>query len=543
MKRVLVVAVAVCTLFLLTAAVALADPPSPDATYVGASVCKACHAEKYDAVFQTRHPWKVRPVDDPGVEIIADWTKGEDVRTTVMDDGQTRPFTLDDVDYVIGAKPGWKQRYIKVIDGAWRILPAQFNLATQEWVPYHADEWMERDYRDKCAGCHTTGYDPDTKTWVDFGVTCEACHGPGSEHVAAGGGEDVAIVATVDAQVCARCHVRGKDVNGYGWPQDYRPGGDVKVEDVYTFVTVEDGKIWPDGHAKSHHQQYMEWVNSGHAKALDTLKANPHAQDFCAACHSADARLQGATLETAQFGVTCVTCHDGHTGQESMLRVEAYDTCVECHNGGIEEGAQAEAGSTVHHPMREMFEGWGAVGVTASPSPHFSASDGPICSSCHMVGTAKSAIPGDIASHDWRPIKPADASEGEGDSCTGCHEGAGDAMSGVWDSRQAEISGMLEELKAQLDATKDTAGETEAWKVAWTNYTFVDADGSQGMHNYPYAKAILEAAMSTLETGEVTPAELPTTGGVLPGVMPLVVSGVSLLALGAGAAYVGRRKR
>ena len=216
MKKVLIVSLAVVALFLLAVISVAAAPPSPDATYVGADTCKMCHANKYAAVFQSRHPWKVRPVSDAGVEIIADWTTGADVRTTVMDDGQTRPFTLDDVDYVIGAKPGWKQRYIKVIDGAWRILPAQFNLATQEWVPYHADDWMEREYRSACGGCHTTGYDPDTMTWKDFGITCEACHGPRSEHVAAGGAKGNAIyVPTNDSQACARCHVLGKDATAH----------------------------------------------------------------------------------------------------------------------------------------------------------------------------------------------------------------------------------------------------------------------------------------------------------------------------------------
>ncbi|NIN83458.1 MAG: hypothetical protein GTO45_01705, partial [Candidatus Aminicenantes bacterium] len=45
----------------------------------------------------------------------------------------------------------------------------------------------------KCGGCHVTGlkvnYDKDMdsfdSTWVDLGIGCEACHGPGSNHVKA----------------------------------------------------------------------------------------------------------------------------------------------------------------------------------------------------------------------------------------------------------------------------------------------------------------------------------------------------------------------
>jgi len=36
-----------------------------------------------------------------------------------------------------------------------------------------------------CLECHTTGYDPVTDTWLQEGVTCEGCHGPGADYAAA----------------------------------------------------------------------------------------------------------------------------------------------------------------------------------------------------------------------------------------------------------------------------------------------------------------------------------------------------------------------
>ncbi|MGH8103185.1 MAG: multiheme c-type cytochrome, partial [bacterium] len=35
------------------------------------------------------------------------------------------------------------------------------------------------EYRELCWQCHTTGYDAGTHEYVEAGVTCEACHGPG----------------------------------------------------------------------------------------------------------------------------------------------------------------------------------------------------------------------------------------------------------------------------------------------------------------------------------------------------------------------------
>ena len=541
MKRIVVISLIAMLLLALSATVASAQGPSPNATYMGMETCAMCHPQVAESVNQTLHPWKLRPKDE--ANIVADWTVGEDVRTTTIE-GETRAFTADDVDYVIGASGrGWKQRFIKVIDGVWRILPAQWNIATKEWVPYHADSWMEHDYKKSCVGCHTTGFDPATQEFKDFGVTCEACHGPGSEHVA-GGGDKTKIVKDLSGNVCARCHVRGKSPEGYGWPEGYLPGDAGHYTDYYNADTSEkrwwmDGnEAWPQGHAKSHHQQYMEWENSAHARALDDLIASGHAQDFCLKCHSEDARrLEGVTVDTAQFSITCTTCHDPHgSDQPRGLIQEAYDTCVQCHNGGTQGGTQPiEAGATVHHPMQEMFEGVGALGVEGTSSPHFSAASGPICTSCHFVKTAKSAVPGDITSHWLKPIEPGEAVEGEPDSCTGCHTGQGEALQATIESRQSEIKAGLEELKTLLEQTKDEKGETDAWKTAYTNSTFVEADGSFGVHNYPYAKAILAASKDML----AAPEALPITGGELLGLLPIVAGGGLLLA----GAWLFARKR
>ena len=136
---------------------ASATPVTPDtpvagkAGYVGSERCKLCHSAYKDALLDTRHPWKLRPKDEA---VIVGQFPVTDVNGMV--------WTLDDVDWVIGARPGWKQRYIKIIDGVWRILPIQWNIKTQQWVPYHADDWAdgtpERDYKQLCAGCHTTGF-------------------------------------------------------------------------------------------------------------------------------------------------------------------------------------------------------------------------------------------------------------------------------------------------------------------------------------------------------------------------------------------------
>ncbi|GAX62552.1 intracellular protease/amidase [Candidatus Scalindua japonica] len=37
----------------------------------------------------------------------------------------------------------------------------------------------DEEYRKKCYECHTSGYNKETGTYEEEGITCEACHGPG----------------------------------------------------------------------------------------------------------------------------------------------------------------------------------------------------------------------------------------------------------------------------------------------------------------------------------------------------------------------------
>jgi len=437
--------------------------------------------------------------------IIGDFTKDE-----------VRTFTKDEVVYTIGSK--WKQRYLTKIGEEYYILPAQWIVATQEWKPYHAEEWKERPWSKKCQGCHTTGFDPETKAFIEISIACESCHGPGSQHVA-GGGDKTKIVKSADAQVCGQCHSRGSDPTGtYGFPVGYVPGGEKALADTYTFKPG----LWADGTSKKHHQQYIDWTKSGHAEALESLKANPHAEDFCLGCHSEDYRQAPEdakpTLETAQFAVTCVTCHEPHEkGVGPQLRMAKLDLCGQCHTGTGGGTRPIEPGATVHHPQIEAFKGIGGLGVPDMPSEMYE--EGVVCSDCHMPKTAKSAIPGDISSHLFTVVMPGKAEENQPDSCSGCHAEISRAdLQNIIDSRQAEIKAALDALKAKLDEIKAAhpewdvkaevkSDEQKAYELAYTNYTFAAGEGSLGIHNYEYIKALIEVANKSLEEGK--PVTLP----------------------------------
>jgi mono/diheme cytochrome c family protein len=84
---------------------------------------------------------------------------------------------------------------------AWRKSP----MATRAFSLIKA----EKD-KTKCIPCHTTGYDPEKKTYKEENVGCEACHGPGEKYqemmMGAKAQEGGKIAKENGLKSCTRCH-------------------------------------------------------------------------------------------------------------------------------------------------------------------------------------------------------------------------------------------------------------------------------------------------------------------------------------------------
>lgn len=328
----------------------------PAANYIGSDRCAGCHEETYGSWQHTLHANFIQDATaDPSV-ILGDFNR--------IDPDLT--FTTADVQYTIGSK--WKQRYItKTDDGNFYILPAQWNFETQEWVPYHTDDWQTREWRQTCGSCHVTGLNTETWDFVEFGVGCESCHGPGAEHAA--DPYNVQLYKKVDDQVCGSCHSRGTSPDGYNFPATYRPGDTLTSH--FTFTT-DAADLWPDGSARKHHQQYMDWQ-------------------------------LGSKMQQSGM-VNCVTCHSVHdTGQaEAQLNLPLNELCLQCHSD--------KKRLLQHMPYHEQ----------ASKKHEF------LCSDCHLPKMATSAVPYDIHNHSFLQPNPDETVAHGGltemlNSCNICH--------------------------------------------------------------------------------------------------------------------------
>jgi hypothetical protein len=497
------------------------EPPNLGAEYVGTGFCTMCHKqdETWDA---SGHVQMVRPASEE--TILGDLTDTAAV-TFTWPDGSERPLTAEDITYVLGGR--YMQRYVSLIpraDGStgYYVLPVQWNVpqtADQPgmWTPFHAEDWQDpaRDWRVACAGCHTTGLDGATaaeetafafaeewdKGQVELNIGCEACHGPGSAHL----GDQGTLVRSPDAQICGQCHVQGQDPGGeHGYPVGYQPGLALDESLFVPAPQTDESVWWPDGHARVYNQ-YGEWLESAHAltRAMG---------EVCVRCHATASATDDQTLANATDGITCAACHDVHA---SGLRLPAADTavapdgetplsytlCVTCHNSRTPDGSPLVMGGGLHHPAQEMFEGWDMVEtVPGIPSTHYSADAGPRCTTCHMPLTVQIGEYGRVASHTMAPVMPA--AEIEPDSCSGCHGElvTRPALQQFIDSAQAGT-------EARIDALKQGMGNDAPDWIS-TAVSFVDGDGSRGVHNPAYTDALLTAAEIELGIRPVVEPEL-----------------------------------
>jgi predicted CXXCH cytochrome family protein len=429
-----------------------------------------------------------------------------------------RAFTLDDVKYVIGTGR-YVQRYLyEVENNVYRVLPAEWNVAQQSWQPFTlAENWdaPQYDWGQNCAYCHTTGLNLERGRWEDEGVQCESCHGPGSQHqeLADDAGrrpsdeELIAIrgaLANVnDPQICGQCHSQGSS-GANPFPTGYFPNNPLVAEGVFALSAAGDPvHWWTNQHGKSANMQYNEWLTSSHPQALSNLQnVEGEIAADCLTCHSADyaytERLRAAVTEgeregavpdaltatTAQYGVTCTSCHNPHIeGNPNgfSLIAEPDALCTSCHS-------DADASDGLHSPTQQMFEGALFVpNVAAEPSAHFSAVEGPRCATCHLPEVPVESAT--RASHAFAPVLPEQAlgQTTLQDSCIECHaeQVNPEQMQALIDVIQTDTQARVERARAAITAS------TPTWVI--TALDAVSGDGSWGVHNYAYTDALLDA--------------------------------------------------
>jgi Flp pilus assembly protein TadD len=258
-------------------------------------------------------------------------------------DGKLGDF---EIRYVFGVHP--LQQYLIEFSGgrlqalsfAWDTRPQ--DQGGQRWFHLYPDEQITHDdelhwtkpsqnWNSMCAECHSTNlqkrYDPAAKsfstTWSEIDVSCEACHGPGADHVSWAEkkpgwekhqsdkglhlllDERKGMTWSIDPEtgsarrskprksekeieMCARCHARRSPIT-----HTYVHGD--RLMDHYLPRRLDAGMYFADGQMDDEVYVYGSFVQS---------------------------RMYHA-------GVTCSDCHDPHSAD---LKVPGNAGCLQCHH-------------------------------------------------------------------------------------------------------------------------------------------------------------------------------------------------------------------
>jgi predicted CXXCH cytochrome family protein len=407
---------------------------APVVHFVGSQACAGCHQAEDQAWRGSHHqlamqaatpatvlaPFRGERLTEGGVTSVFSQRGGRYYVNTEGPDGRQREF---EVTHALGVAP--LQQYLvpmpnkgmQALSTAWDARPRA--QGGQRWFDLHrgqrvraGDElhWTGRqnNWNFMCAECHTTqfkkNFDPANRTysstWSEMNVSCEACHGPGSNHVAWGGlaqparqadrGKGLTLwlderkgaqwsinAATGNAQrslapmalaqrqeleLCARCHAHRSQISDdqlHGKP----------LLDTHVPSLLEPGLFWEDGQMKAEVYNYASFQQS----------------------------------RMYQKGVTCSDCHDPHTAK---LRAPGNPTCLQCH-------APAKYETPAHH-----FHPLGSAGAS--------------CASCHMPVTTYMVVD-PRHDHGIRVPRPdLSLQNGAPNACGKCHADKSPSWAAQW---------------------------------------------------------------------------------------------------------------
>jgi len=401
-------------------ALSMTRPSMLGVKFVGAPKCVSCHEHENARWGGSHHQLAMQPAANPTV--LGDFNNtsfnNNGITSTffrsgakfmVRTDGPDGALHDYEIKYTFGVYP--LQQFLIAMPGgrlqalgiAWNSRPSErggqrwFALYPGQKITYtDSRHWtgIDQNWNYMCADCHSTNlhknYDARTRTFAtsysEIDVSCEACHGPGSDHVAWAKKEGdwkkldttkgLAIAlderkgvawridpATGNArrssprpsereiQVCARCHSRRGEIH-----EDYvhgQPAGD-----DYRVALLDQDLYYPDGQIKEEDYEYGSFIQS---------------------------RMFHA-------GVTCSDCHEPHSGK---IRATGNNICMQCHSA-------------------EKYD---------SPKHHFHkiGSAGAQCVECHMP-TRTYMVVDPRRDHSIRIPRPdLSVKLGTPNACSNCH--------------------------------------------------------------------------------------------------------------------------
>ncbi len=338
------------------------------AAMVGNAACRNCHQTAHAVWSSSRHSKMVQPAVpaavrgnfDAGTVVLRSQEyrfRRQGSRFFITESFLTGAPRERLVDYTLGNRR--IQHYLTTLeDGRIVVLPPSWDILREEW--FHNLEIAAPDQQEgagtvpvqlwnkNCFGCHVSdqvkGFRPadsayDT-SWLDFGTTCERCHGPGSRHVDkythaeayAGDPETHIVVQTRldpkrDSMVCAQCHsFRDQMAFGFSAGDDYFDYFFPLLE--YSQEDSSDPTWYVDGKTRRF---------STNALGLWQSECFVIGGATCTGCHTSPHRpeIENSPQLRPENHALCAGCHETIVAEAAAHSFHPEGTagtrCVECH--------------------------------------------------------------------------------------------------------------------------------------------------------------------------------------------------------------------
>jgi len=386
------------------------------AKFVGGKECISCHQIQYNLWKGSDHDNAMDIANDSSV--AGDFNNTEfyyngkvnkfykrDNKFFVYTEGTNGEMQEFQITHTFGVRP-LQQYLIPFENGKYQCLPIAWNTEKKEW--YHLvdsvysdqnitpTDWLYwtnqgQNWNGMCAECHSTNlnknYNLETEsfntTWSDIDVNCEACHGPGSEHLewaklpemARSYDNNLGLVLKTSGttskqfvEACAPCHSRRASlgVNDHRTTEFFQNHLPQLPSPPNYFI---DGQILEEDYVYASFTQSKMYMKD----------------------------------------VICSDCHDSHS---IKFKFEDNALCTQCH--------RADEYDTYDHHFHKYKNEEGEP-VTSKFGEKIEVGEGALCKTCHMPGRYYMGV--DFRrDHSFRIPRPdLTIKLGTPNACNDCH--------------------------------------------------------------------------------------------------------------------------
>jgi tetratricopeptide (TPR) repeat protein len=363
------------------------DEPKTALAYVGRKACVDCHKRQYDLFVGSDHDMSMDVATEETV--LGDFEDAtfdhlgitsrffkEEGRFFVNTEGPDGELDDYEIKYVFGVRP-LQQYLIEFPGGSYQCLPLCWDTRSAEdggqmWFHIYGEErikpndilfWtrITQNWNYMCSECHSTNLQKKfdrfkeeyNTSWSEIDVSCEACHGPGSEHVKWAEAADKGQVYQTEGYL--GLVIRLKSTDGATWVFKDLEKGTAERSVPRTSNTLVE--MCARCHARrtlidEYYVHNRSFLDTHMPSVLEERLYYPDGQIY------EEVYVYGSFLQSKMYqaGVGCKDCHEPHSGK---VFIQGNALCYRCH----------------------MLEKYGG------PSHHFHKdnSTGALCVECHMA--------------------------------------------------------------------------------------------------------------------------------------------------------------